>query len=96
MGMYNVLNREAPCPKCGNVVQWQSKELLYDSYELANVLRRIDLGPGMDGEMHSSLRGLRHLARRDHHERAAEADSRDTYAAAEHLISQASSAIVNR
>ncbi len=54
MGMYNVINCEAPCPKCGNVVQWQSKELLYDSYELANVLRRIDLAPGMDGEMHSS------------------------------------------
>lgn len=57
MGIFNTitLNRPEKCPNCGQgIITWQSKQLIYDGYELANALREVKLNNKMDGEIHTA------------------------------------------
>ena len=56
MGVYNIVNRAARCPKCGGAVEWQSKYLVYDGYVLANAMQEVALAENVDGEMHATCR----------------------------------------
>ncbi len=56
MGVYNIIKFSPPlkCPECGYLEnEWQSKNLAYSSYGLANVMRQITLNSRMDGEVHT-------------------------------------------
>jgi len=59
MGVYNIVNCAARCPKCGGAVEWQSKCLLYDGYLLANAMQEVSLTKNVDGETHTTCPACR-------------------------------------
>lgn len=52
MGIFNSIRSETKCPTCNNLVEWQSKRLIYDGLLVANAMQTITLNKKMDGEMH--------------------------------------------
>lgn len=52
MGAFNTIKSSMKCPKCGQIVEWQSKRLVYDGILVANAMQTIVLNEKMDGEMH--------------------------------------------
>lgn len=59
MGVFNRILSGQACPRCGALVEWQSKELRYSGLLLDNVMDTIDLRPEMDGEMHAVCDGCK-------------------------------------
>lgn len=55
MGMYNVIDIEINCPKCGGEIdEWQTKDLVIDTiYRVDNLLSHYKLNSRMDAEIHS-------------------------------------------
>jgi len=54
MGIYNIIDLKKNCPKCGQKVEWQTKDLVIDRiYPVANVLEVFAINKKMIGEIHT-------------------------------------------
>lgn len=54
MWLFNVVNIDKKCPKCGSIVEWQSKNLVVDGiYPVQNFLGVFELNKRISGEAHT-------------------------------------------